>query len=57
MSEELKNRTKKFALDIIGLCTSWRHTLGNAARYQPGDPFIELGRGQLPVRVSWKVEG
>ena len=27
MSEELKNRTKKFALDVIGLCADWPHVL------------------------------
>ena len=27
MSEELKNRTKKFALDVIGLCAGLPHTL------------------------------
>jgi four helix bundle protein len=27
MSEELKNRTKKFALDVIGLCAGLAHTL------------------------------
>ena len=27
MSEELKNRTKKFALDMIGLCAGLPHTL------------------------------
>src|SRR5438105_10728319 len=27
MSDELKNRTKKFALDVIGLCSGLPHTL------------------------------
>jgi four helix bundle protein len=38
MSEELKNRTKKFALDVIGLCAGWpqtvetRHAIGQVIR-------------------------
>ena len=56
MSQELKNRTKKFALDVIGLCAGLPH-LPETRQRRPTHSVIEFGSGQLPLRVPWEIEG
>ena len=57
MSQELKNRTKKFALDVIGLCAGLPHLPETRHAIDQLIRVIEFGSGQLPLRVPWEIEG